>query len=253
MKKILIAVIAVLAVMLASQSAYALVNFEVGGRYWYTNLDTEVNVTEAAIAGTDINLVEDVNLEEKKGFMEGSIKLGLGGHNLRYSYLPMSWEGQNVLQRKIQFSGKTYNVGGQASAELTINYHRFGYEYDIVDSLGSKFGLIFEVKYLEVEASLKEAITLTDESGAFRVPLPAVGVVAQAGIPGGFSIGGEVTGISLGTEAYFVDAEGAVNFSPAPFFIASVGYRYIGVHVEADNDMVDLKISGPFAHIKFVF
>ncbi len=68
-----------------------------------------------------------------------------------------------------------------------------------------------------------------------------------------FSVGGEITGITLGSSAYLVDAEAAVNIKPAPFVIISGGYRIFKMHAENDDDLAEVSLSGPFLSLRADF
>ena len=79
------------------------------------------------------------------------------------------------------------------------------------------------------------------------------GIAAQVGLPFLFSVGGEITGISLGSDAYLVDGEAMVNLKPAPFVIISGGYRVFKLHLENDDDLADITVKGPFVMLKADF
>ncbi|MCK5235723.1 MAG: hypothetical protein KAR06_01965, partial [Deltaproteobacteria bacterium] len=178
---------------------------------------------------------------------------GFGSHKLRYIFLPMSWKGSSDIQRNIVFGGETYTVGSTVSGDLTIDYHRLGYEYDIIDTLDNKLGIIFEVKYLDIVGSLQEPLIPLDEKGEIALPIPTVGLTFQIGLPSFFTVGAEVTGMSAGQYGRIIDAEAAINFAPVPFFRLSGGYKILNVHGEYQDNVVDLSIKGPFAMLRFKF
>jgi len=248
-KKILFAVIALLAVLTMSTEASALVNVDV--RYWFTDLNSDIKVSNGAVANPSIDFVSDLGVEEKKGFPEGRITLELGSHKFRYAYMPLKWDGSKAVSTTISFGGQTFTTTTPVSTNLDLNYHRFGYEYDIIDTLDNRLGLIFEIKYLDGKANLSSAAaTVSDSIG---LPLPTIGVAAQVGLPFLFSVGGEVTGITLGSYAYLVDAEAMVNLKPAPFVVLSGGYRVFKVHAEKDLDSADITVQGPFINLRADF
>lgn len=250
MKKIILPFLAaVFSVFVSSSNASAIVNVE--GRYWFTDLDDSVQISSASTVGTDIDLVNDTGLDDKKNFWEGRLTLELGSHSLRYAYTPLKWNGSKTITRDITFGGTTYSASADVESELSFDYHRLGYEYDIIDTLNNKLGIILEVKYLDGKARLKTA-TL-DQTESFNVPIPAVGVAAQVGLPFFISVGGEVTGIALGNQMYLIDGEAGVNISPMPFVTISGGYRIFKLHVEHDNDKGDLTLKGPFVMLRADF
>lgn len=242
--------LAVMFVLGFSAKASAVVDVE--ARYWFTDFDDTIKVTEGSVAGTDINLADDLGIENED-FIEGRITLELGSHKIRYGYMPLKWDGSSTLSRDINFNGTTYSASTNVESELKMDYHRLGYEYDIIDSLDNKLGIILEVKYFDGEASLKAPSGGLDERKSFQAPVPTIGIAAQAGLPFLFSIGGEITGISLGSDAYLVDGEAMLNLKPAPFVVISGGYRIFKLHLENDDDLADMTVKGPFVMLKADF
>ncbi|HZX36223.1 MAG TPA: hypothetical protein VFF54_07005 [Thermodesulfobacteriota bacterium] len=224
---------------------------EIDARYWFTNLSSDVKVTESGLPGTGIDLADDLGVDDSKGFPEGRVRLGFGDHHVRYSYMPMSWDGDEIITQSVNFDGKTYLAGTRVKSDFDVAYHRLGYEYDIVNTLGNKFGVIAEVKYFDIDASLKSPVN--NESKSLAVPLPAIGVSVQAGLPAFLSVGAEITGMTAGNAGNLVDAEAFLNLTPAPLVTISAGYRYLALHAEHDDDEVDFKVSGPFATVRVGF
>lgn len=251
MKRLAVAALVVLALLFTGSNASAVVDVE--GRYWFSNLDDKIQVTGAGVTGTEIDLVNDLGVDDKKNFFDARITLELGSHKLRYGYMPLKWDGNNTLSQSIVFNGQTYSATTNVDSELKMDYHRLGYEYDIIDTLNNKLGIIFEVKYFDGNASLKAPGAGLDESESFKAPIPTVGIAAQVGLPLLISVGGEVTGISLGSKAYMVDGEVGVNIKPFPFVIISGGYRVFMLHLENNDDLADLTVKGPFVMLRADF
>lgn len=249
MKKLVAAIIVFLASVLAGSTAHALV--DVDARYWFSNLDSKVKATSGGVIGTDIDLVKDLGLDDKKGFLEGRVTLELGSHKLRYAFVPLKWDGSTTITQAITFGGQTYSASTPVDSTLKLDYHRLAYEYDIIDMLNNRLGVIFEVKYLNGAARLKSS-TL-DESQNISAPFPTVGVTAQVGLPFLISAGGEVTGLYAGNNIYLFDAEAGVNVKPAPFVVISGGYRVFKLHVEKNDDRADITVSGPYVNLKADF
>ncbi|MFZ3072842.1 MAG: hypothetical protein WA162_06340 [Thermodesulfobacteriota bacterium] len=229
--------------------AQAVMEFD--ARYWFTNLSSDVKITESGLIGTKIDLADDLGVDDSENFLEGRITLGFGDHHIRYSYMPMSWEGDEIVTQSVNFGGKTYSAATSVKTNLDVAYHRLGYEYDIVNTLGNKIGVIAEVKYFDIDAGLKSPVN--DESKSLAVPLPAIGVVVQVGLPAFLSVGAEITGITAGNAGNLIDAEASLNLTPAPFVTISAGYRYLVLHAENGDDELNFKVSGPFAMVSAGF
>ncbi|MFQ5587088.1 MAG: hypothetical protein ACE5GF_09775 [Thermodesulfobacteriota bacterium] len=238
MRRLYLLVAATALFIFTSTAAHAILRVE--GRYWFPTLDAEV---KSGLLGTELNLVDDLG--------EGRVTLELGGSKLRYAFTPLSWDGDETITQSISFGGQTYSASSQITSSLDVDYHRLGYEYDFIDFLNNKLGVIFDIKYFDVVASLKTVGI--DESEAFKAPIPTIGVVAQVGLPFLFSVGGEVTGITLGDTGHLVDGEAAVNFKPVPLVTLSGGYRVFKVKYEDDDNHVIIDLNGPFIQLRASF
>jgi len=249
MRKILLAVLVLLFGLMHS-TADAIVHVE--GRYWFSNLDSKVKVTDAGVIGTDIDVVNTLGVDDKKNFWEARVDLNLGSHHLRYGYMPLSWDGQKTLTQSVNFNGKTYTANTKVDSSLDIVYQRIGYKYNIIDTLGNQLGIIIDVKLFDVEARLKDSTGALDKSYSVTAPVPTVGLGAQISLPFLFSIGAEVTGLAYSGN-HLIDGEAVINFNPVPFVAISGGYRMLDVKVEDGDDKVDFKLKGPFLMVNVGF
>ena len=249
MKKLLFG-LAVLALTLSiSTDASAWVEAE--ARYWFPTLDANFQSSDLGVIGTNIDLVKDLGLDEDESFYEGRVTLNFGKHRLRYGFMPLEWDATKTITIPITFGGQTFNVSDLVDTTLKADYHRLGYEYDFIDVLNNRLGVIFEVKYFDFEAGLKA--TGIDVAESLKAPIPTIGLAAQVGLPSMFSIAGEVTGIGLGSDLYLYDAEVGVVLTPAPFVRISAGYRIFELHIEDDDDEATLTLSGPYVMLKADF
>jgi len=247
LRRYLTALMAFISMLFISTQALAIVDIE--ARYWFTNLDTNIEASSGPIIGTNLDLVNDLGVDDLENFVEGRITLELGNHNFRYAYMPLSWSGLATLSRDINFAGRTYPVSSQVSTDVKIDYHRFSYRYDFINKLQNRVGIIAEVKYFDGRVNLKDAAFGLDESTRLQIPMPAIGVGAQVAIPLLAKVGAEITGMSLGTLAYVLDAEANVGFHPLPFVDVSAGYRFLKFHIEKDDDVGSVTLKGPFVTI----
>lgn len=245
MKK-LAALLFFVATLFTGTNAFAIVDLE--GRYWLTTMDDEI---KSGTTGDTINLVDDLGVDDKENFFDVRATLELGSHRLRYGYMPLNWKGTKTISQDIVFNGQTYSALDTVNTELDIAYHRLGYEYDIIDTLDNRLGVIFEVKYFDIDASLTS--TGLNETASVKAPIPTIGIAAQVGLPFLLTVGGEVTGITLGSAAWLVDAEAGVNFKPAPFVVVSGGYRLLKLHLDYDDDLADISVQGPFVMLRADF
>ncbi len=250
MKKLLVAIVFFLGAF-AARDASALVTAE--GRYWFTDLASDVQVAGSGIPGTDINLVKDTGLEKSKNFPEVRIGFNLGSNRVRYAFVPLSWSGSGALTQTFTFAGQSYPATDRVNSNLKAYYHRLGYEYDFIDTLGNRLGAIIEVKYFDIDASIKDTTAGKEGKKRITLPLPAIGVAGRVALPFLFGVNGEITGISLGSTAYALDAEAGADIKPVPFVSIEAGYRVLLLHVDYSNSKANMTVKGPFVGLKAEF
>jgi hypothetical protein len=248
-KKILLGLAVLVLTLSIGTDASAWVELE--GRYWFPTLDANFKSSTTGVIGTNIDLVKDLGLDDSESFPEGRVTLNIGKHMLRYGFMQLEWDASKIITQEIKFGGKTYSASTLVDTTLKADYHRLGYEYDFFDVLNNKLGVIFEVKYFDFEAGLKA--TGLSELESLKAPVPTIGIAAQIGLPAIFSIGGEVTGMGLGSDLYIYDAEVGVIVTPAPFIRISGGYRIFELHIEDGDDSATLTLSGPYVMLKADF
>lgn len=118
------------------------------------------------------------------------------------------------------------------------------------------FGVVAELKYNKMEASIASPALTSTASTEQNAPVPTVGVAARGYLHDMVSIGGEFTGLKITRddfEAKFFDFDfnGAVTFGR--HVGVQGGYRSVTVDYVIDDDAGDFKFKGPYvgAHVKF--
>jgi len=244
LRRTIVAILAFITMLFMTTQALAVIDVE--GRYWFTNLDTTIEASSGTVIGTNLDLVNDLGLDDLENFVEGRITLELGHHSFRYAYMPLSWSGLARITKDINFAGRTYPASSEVSSDVQIDYHRFSYRYDFINKLKNRLGIIAEVKYFDGRVNLKDAAFGLDESTRLQIPIPAIGVGAQVAIPLLAKVGAEITGMTLGSLAYVLDAEANVGFHPLPYVDVSAGYRFLKFHIDKDDDVGSVTLKGPF-------
>jgi hypothetical protein len=200
------------------------------------------------IAGTDIDIVNDLGVVRKR-FGEFEVVLRPGKqHKFRLRYVPMSYEATTTVGRDIVFNGVTYHVGLPVNSALDWKSYRVGYEYDFFYRDRGFIGVLVEAKYTDVEVRLDSPVG--SEFTRARGPLPAVGLVGRGYVAQMASLTGEVTLFHLPDridEDYrgkYLDYDfyGTLNFTD--HVGTRVGYRTIDVYYKVKDDSGKLKLGG---------
>lgn len=238
--------------------AAALPFVEVWGefRYWRPTLESEIVASTAALAGTRVDPVADLGLDEEQNAFEGRVGLTLlGRHKFRIGYLPLSFDGDRTVTRDITFEGTTFTASvDRVLTDLDVKILRGGYEFDFFKTPVGYLGILLEVHYFEGEARLRTVTSAKDETVDFKVPVPVVGLAFRAyPVTRILSVGAEVVGVYAGSKGHYLDGEASVTLSPWPFVEITGGYRVIDLHGEEGDDEFDLRLHGPFASLTVRF
>ena len=224
-------------------------NVEVGGYLWNPTPTLLITSESLGILGSQIDFVEDLDLE-KKTFKQLKVVLRPGTkHKFRFEYTPMTWEVESTLQRSIVFNGQRFDIALPVDTSLKWKAYRFGYEWDFVYRDRGFFGLLLDVKYTDIEATLSNALVGSEFVHA-KAPIPAIGVIGRAYPAPNISITGEFSAFKLPGSVdddyrgnYFdFDLYGTVNFSDN--FGAQLGYRSLDVFYQVDTDEGDMVLRG---------
>ncbi|KPK88537.1 MAG: hypothetical protein AMJ94_14790 [Deltaproteobacteria bacterium SM23_61] len=228
-------------------------NFELEGRYWKPKLDSTVKIVENDI-GTDVKLVDDLGFDEKKDFGEarGQVKF-FGKHKFNFSYLPLKWDADTTLTRTIEFNGQTYTAGTRVQSKLEMKMFKGGYEYDLIASKHGFLGLTLDVLLTDFCMEMKAPSMALDEKYDATVPIPMIGLSGRVIPIKWVSLTGKISGLPMGGYGYILDAEASLDINPVKYVGISVGYRFLKMDLEYDDNKADFKLDGPFAALKVRF
>ena len=222
---------------------------ELGGYLWSPTPTIAITSESLGIIGSRIDFVEDFGIE-KKTFRQLKIVLRPGRkHKLRFEYTPISFSQEARLNRTIVFNGQRFDISLPVLADLKWKATRFGYEWDFIYRDRGFVGVLLDVKYTNVEASLSNVL-IGREFVSAKAPIPAIGVIGRVYVVPNVSITGEFSGFKLpeGIDEdyrgkYFdFDFYGTVNFSDN--FGAQAGYRSLTVFYRVESDEGDFKMKG---------
>src|SRR5262245_48724662 len=83
---------------------------ELAYSWWNADPSLIVSSESLGIVGTNVDLVEDLGIEQKR-FGKFNIVLRPGKkHKFRFEYLPIAYDADTVVRREFVFNGQRYNV-----------------------------------------------------------------------------------------------------------------------------------------------
>ncbi|MBI3050421.1 MAG: hypothetical protein HYY76_19170 [Acidobacteria bacterium] len=221
---------------------------EIGLMLWRPS--PELTLSADALAGSSINevdFVEEFNIEDK-WFPEFRAVLGRT-HKFRMSYVKFSFDEDATIQRTFTFQGRTFTVGAPASTDIEWDLWKIGYEWDFISRERGFFGVVADLKYNKVEASVDSPALRSAAATDTTAPVPTIGVIGRGYVAPMVAITGEFTGLKIGSDDFDVkftdfDINGTVLFGR--HVGAQIGYRSVIADYVVDEDTGDLKMQGPY-------
>jgi hypothetical protein len=250
--RLVAAALGLTALTFAPAPAYAqnTMNGEVAVVFWKPSPDLLIQtgaISGATGIAAPVDFVSEFGIEDKwfTGF-----RASLGRkHKLNVSYAPVKYDETATITRTITFRGQTITVGAPATANVKWDLWRFGYEWDFVSMDKGYVGVIADLKYNKLEASIDSPVLTSAASTEQNAPVPTIGVAFRAFPVPMLSIGGEFSGLKIDRdefEAKFFDfnVDGTVYFGK--YVGVQGGYRSVIVDYVIDDDLGDLKLKGPW-------
>jgi hypothetical protein len=221
---------------------------ELGVMFWKPS--PELTLSTDALSGSsisEVDFVEEFGIEDKM-FPEFRAVLGRN-HKFRLSYVKFDYAEDATIQRTFTFQGRTFTVGAPATTDIRWDLWKFGYEWDFVSRERGFLGVVVDLKYNKIDASVDSPALQGAAETDVTAPVPTIGVIGRGYILPMVAITGEFSGLSINRddfEAKFFDFDinGTVSFGR--HLGAQAGYRSVVVHYLTDEDLGDLKMKGPY-------
>jgi hypothetical protein len=228
-------------------------NLELGLMFWQP--DPELTLTTGNVVVGTVDFVQEFGLADER-FREFRVTLKPGRkHKLRFSYVPIKYDQDAVLQRTIVFQDRVFPVSASANADINWDVYRFGYEWDFVSRSRGFFGVVAEVKYNKVKADVSASGTVLGQTQTISAavdqtaPIPALGVTGRGYLHEYVSITGEFTAFKYENDDFrgkFFDFDFYGTVHLGKNVGAQVGYRSIDVEFLVDSDEGTMKRKGPY-------
>jgi len=227
---------------------------EVVGALWNPTPDIVISSEGLGQLGSNIDFVNTLGIEKTR-FKQLKVALRPATkHKFRFEYTPISYSAQKNVNTTFVFNGQRFNVGIPVETEVTWNAFRFGYEWDFVYKDRGFAGVVLDVKYTDVNATLTAAAVGTAQFTEAQAPIPAIGFIGRGYVAPNISITGEFSFFKLPDQAlenedysakyYDLDIYGTVNFNN--YVGAQVGYRSFDVFYKVKRDTGALKLKGMY-------
>jgi hypothetical protein len=228
---------------------------ELGVQFWDPVPDPILISSESlGIIGSNIDFVNQLGIAQTK-FRELSVLVRPATkHKFLFEYTPITYDAQKVVTASFVFNGQLYQIGIPVTTEVKWNAYRFGYEWDFLYKNRGFAGLLVDLKYTDIQATLSSAAVGVAQFSHARAPIPAIGAIGRGYIVPNISITGEFSFFKLPDRAlntdqysghyYDLNLYGTVNFTD--HFGAQVGYRSWDVYYKVKFDTGSMTLKGPY-------
>lgn len=221
---------------------------ELGVMLWKPSPELKLSTNALSGAGVnEVDFVREFGIEDKF-FPEFRATLGRK-HKFRFSYVSIKYDADATIQRTFTFQNRTFTVGAPASTDITWDLWKFGYEWDFVSRERGFFGVIADLKYNKVQATVNSPLLTSAAATDTSAPVPTFGLIGRGYVAPMVAITGEFTYLSITRdefEAKFLDFDvyGTVSFGRNVG--VQGGYRSVLVDYLVEGDSGDLKMKGPY-------
>jgi hypothetical protein len=223
---------------------------ELEGRYWIPDYRGKVKISETLI-DTEIDFKRDLGIKDEN-FPEVRLTWYTGPKSkIRLAYTQTGFEGDENLNRTIEFDGQTYTAGTRVETDVKVKYLRLGWAWQFID-IGKgvvKLGTLLEGKgfWGKVSLDAPDLSPSVKESEKFLFGLPTIGIALDIHPHKMVNIFAEGSGLTAGSYGYTYDAEVGAKLIPVKFLTIIGGYRIFGLKAKHNQDYAELMFHGPFA------
>jgi hypothetical protein len=224
-------------------------NVELSGALWNADPVLVISSTSLGIPGDAVDLVGDLGIEQRRLRELRLVLRPATKHKFRFHYLPITYSAQSVVQREFTFNAQRYRVGVPVNTAASLTTYRAGYEYDFLYRSRGYLGVLFDLKYTDVQVDLASPIGA--EFTTAVAPIPTIGVVGRGYVAPNVSITGEVSFFkipeNLGKEDFggrYIDYDFYGTFNFTNNVGAQFGLRSVDVNYFRNLDTGDLSFRG---------
>ena len=217
---------------------------------WSPEPDLVVSSESLGIAGDAVDLVNDLGVEKRRLREFRFVLRPATKHKFRINYLPIKYEAESVVQREFVFNAQRYRIGLPVNTVADLTTYRFGYEYDFIYRDRGYVGVLFDLKYTDIDVQLDSPIGR--EFTQQVAPIPTFGFTGRGYVVPNVSITGDVSFFKVPEKlrdqfnggGRYVDWDFYGTFNFTNNVGAQVGLKSIDVDYFHDLDAGNLNFTG---------
>ena len=230
-------------------------DFHVELGYMFFTPTPELTLTTGDVRVGTVDFVQEFGIGEDTFREFRAVVKAARKHKIRYARLPIEYDQSAVLQRTITFQNVAFPVTANANTTIKWDVHRIGYEWDFVRSSQAFVGLVTELKYNTVKATVTATGVVNGQTQSLAAsvdqsaPAPTIGGIARGYLGKNVSVTGEFTGLKIDRDDFLAkfydfDIYGAAHLGRNVGL--QIGYRSITVDFLVDGDQGSMKMKGRY-------
>lgn len=233
-------------------------DFSVEARAFSPSFDVKAHSDSIDYKGGDVSLKDDLGFSDKT-----APELVFRYRNLSADWIHVSSSGDAKLQDDMKIDDKTFLKGSGISADSKLNYINVKVTNPLVSVPHLKATWNYGLSVINWKMSADGTASASyggrtythseSASESYTVPVPLVGLGAEADLGGGASVYAKISGLPLASYGHVYDLETGVKYSPIPYLTLDAGYRRVDINVHHDDDRGSFVLSGPWAGLSYNF
>lgn len=210
--------------------------------WWSPQPTGQIQKGVSELEGTLLDVEADLGIGKAKASpLRASLRLG-EAWKLRGSWSPLDFGG-DVLSERAFVYGTTFVFPGQrVITSLNGNYFTGEIEWDFLRRANGFLGLLFGVKYFDVDVLLLNADTSSRVVETERLPIPVVGLGGRAYLSRRLSVEGEFSGLPAGDRGHVWEILLAARVHLSERLAATGGWRKLVIEGRDGRDFFSLAL-----------
>jgi hypothetical protein len=212
-------------------------------REYRPSLTGTVQKGDGDIAGTLLDLDDDLGIVDERSFeVHGAIQFR-PGHKLRLSYTRLDYDAEvPEARRTFTFGATRFERFSRVLTNMQGAFYAAEYEWDFVRGEHGFLGVLLGAKAVDVDWLIVSPPSQR-ETDTLRSPVPSLGAAGRV-YAGRLSLDGELSGLSIGSRGTVVEAQTSVRLHVSDRLAVQGGYRLIKLKGEDGLDLGDVRLSG---------
>ena len=223
---------------------------------WKPTIGVEAAATSGGLAGTLIDLDEELGFDNEKKITGWEARLNLGSrHHIFGGRWNVEYGGQNTLARSINFAGKRYSILSTVETNLEIDFFQAGYQLDLIGGKDLSLGVVLDMHRYQLDAELS-AMTFGGTLRAttnLEATVGLVGLALSSSAFGNTTVNLRAEGMVYGEGDELWDFRGELGWSIISNVRVIGGYRWMQIKFDDEDFVIDAKLAGPYLALQAEF